>query len=201
MNKPIMPQIITLASNNEHKIHEIAAVMPVGIIWQSLVKAGITEDLPEPFETLEENSYSKAFHIWHHYGLSCLSDDTGLEVEALDGKPGVHTAHFSGSRDAQANMDFLLKALKGKTNRKAQFRTVATLIIDSSTFQFEGIVKGTIALEKAGTNGFGYDPLFIPEGYDQTFAQLPEEVKLAHSHRSKAIEKVVAFINEERNRL
>lgn len=201
MKEAILPQVITLASNNDHKISEIAAVMPLGIHWQSLVKAGITEDLPEPYETLEENSYSKAFHIWHHYGLSCLSDDTGLEVEALDGKPGVHTAHYSGSRDAQANMGFLLKALKGKTNRKAQFRTVATLIIDGSTFQFEGIVKGTIAFEQAGNNGFGYDPIFIPDGYTETFAQLPESVKLAHSHRSKAIEKVVAFINEERNRL
>jgi XTP/dITP diphosphohydrolase len=190
-----MGQLITIASNNAHKISEIAAVMPAGFQWQSLVQAGISEDLPEPFETLEENSFSKAFHIWHHYGLSCFSDDTGLEVEALEGKPGVHTAHFSGSRDANANMDALLKALDGKTNRKAQFRTVATLIMDGSTFSFEGIVKGTIALKKAGTNGFGYDPIFIPEGYDQTFAQLPDEVKLAHSHRSKAIEKVVAFIN------
>lgn len=190
-----MSQLITIASNNAHKISEIAAVMPAGFQWQSLLQAGISEDLPEPFETLEENSFSKAFHIWHHYGLSCFSDDTGLEVEALDGKPGVHTAHFSGSRDANANMDALLKALEGKTNRNAQFRTVATLIIDGSTFSFEGIVKGIIAIEKAGTNGFGYDPIFIPEGYDQTFAQLPEEVKLAHSHRSKAIEKVVAFIN------
>ncbi len=190
-----MSQLITIASNNAHKISEIAAVMPAGFQWQSLLQAGISEDLPEPFETLEENSFSKAFHIWHHYGLSCFSDDTGLEVEALDGKPGVHTAHFSGSRDANANMDALLKALEGKTNRNAQFRTVATLIIDGSTFSFEGIVKGIIAIEKAGTNGFGYDPIFIPEGYDQTFAQLSEEVKLAHSHRSKAIEKVVAFIN------
>lgn len=190
-----MSQLITIASNNAHKISEIAAVMPAGFQWQSLLQAGISEDLPEPFETLEENSFSKAFHIWHHYGLSCFSDDTGLEVEALDGKPGVYTAHFSGSRDANANMDALLKALEGKTNRNAQFRTVATLIIDGSTFSFEGIVKGIIAIEKAGTNGFGYDPIFIPEGYDQTFAQLPEEVKLAHSHRSKAIEKVVAFIN------
>ena len=190
-----MSQLITIASNNAHKISEIAAVMPASFQWQSLLQAGISEDLPEPFETLEENSFSKAFHIWHHYGLSCFSDDTGLEVEALDGKPGVHTAHFSGSRDATANMDALLKALEGKANRNAQFRTVATLIIDGSTFSFEGIVKGTIALEKAGTNGFGYDPIFIPEGYNQTFAQLPDEVKLAHSHRSKAIEKVVAFIN------
>jgi XTP/dITP diphosphohydrolase len=190
-----MSQLITIASNNAHKISEIAAVMPAGFQWQSLLQAGISEDLPEPFETLEENSFSKAFHIWHHYGLSCFSDDTGLEVDALDGKPGVHTAHFSGSRDADANMDALLEALEGKTNRKAQFRTVATLIIDGSTFSFEGIVKGTIALEKAGTNGFGYDPIFIPEGYDQTFAQLPEEVKLANSHRSRAIEKVVTFIN------
>lgn len=190
-----MSQLITIASNNAHKISEIAAVMPAGFQWQSLLQAGIAEELPEPFETLEENSFSKAFHIWHHYGLSCFSDDTGLEVEALDGKPGVHTAHFSGSRDASSNMNALLKALDGKANRNAQFRTVATLIIDGSTFSFEGIVKGTIALEKAGTNGFGYDPIFIPEGYNQTFAQLPDEVKLAHSHRSKAIEKVVAFIN------
>jgi XTP/dITP diphosphohydrolase len=195
MKEAKISQLITIASNNTHKISEIAAVMPAGFQWQSLLQAGISEDLPEPFETLEENSFSKAFHIWHHYGLSCFSDDTGLEVEALDGKPGVHTAHFSGSRDANANMDALLKALDGKANRNAQFRTVATLIIDGSTYSFEGIVKGTIALEKAGTNGFGYDPIFIPEGYNQTFAQLPEEVKLAHSHRSKAIEKVVAFIN------
>jgi len=186
--------LITLATNNAHKISEIQAVLPSHIKLQSLQAAGITEELPEPFETIEENSFSKAFYVWQHYAVPCLADDSGLEVAALGGKPGVHSAHYSGSRNNAENIATVLDEMMGETNRAAQFKTVLTFIFDGKSHQFEGIIEGNLAQEPAGENGFGYDPIFMPNGFSETFGQLATEVKLANSHRSRALVEFVAFL-------
>lgn len=163
-----------------------------------LTDIGCAEEIPETGTTLEENSKLKADHVTNHYGIACFADDTGLEVEALDGAPGVYSARYAGAeRDNQANINLLLKNLASHTNKSARFRTVITLNLDGKSHQFEGIVNGTIVSEMSGDGGFGYDPIFIPDGYDQTFSQMSADAKNAISHRGRAVAKLVEFLQEQ----
>ncbi len=186
---------LVFATNNPHKLKEIQPLLGNQITLLSLNDIGHKNDLPEEQETLEGNAFQKAKYVYDHYGLNCFADDTGLEVEAINGLPGVYSARYSGeAKNPQANIDKLLKELNGKTNRKARFRTVISLIIDDSDRRFEGIVNGKIIEQMRGSEGFGYDPVFKPEGYDMTFAEMPLEVKNTISHRSRAIRKLADYL-------
>ncbi|PWL30178.1 RdgB/HAM1 family non-canonical purine NTP pyrophosphatase [uncultured Roseivirga sp.] len=187
---------ICFTTNNAHKLQEVKEILGDSIELLSLSDIGFEGDIPETHETLEENSLEKAQYIFQKYRIPVFSDDSGLEVVALNGKPGVHTAHYAGSRDAVANMSKVLSELEGQTNnREARFRAVITYIdLEGKEQQFEGIVDGQIAPEMSGTEGFGYDPIFIPKGYEKTFAELSSEVKNTISHRKRALEKLVQFL-------
>ena len=186
---------IVVATNNAHKLREIAAILGNEIELLSLKDIQCFADIPETADTLEGNARQKAMYIYENYGMDCFADDTGLEVEALGGAPGVFSARYAGDgHDSEANMQKLLKELAGKENRKAQFRTVICLIRNGEEHLFEGIVKGEIIQEKRGGAGFGYDPIFVPEGYDLTFAELGDDVKNTISHRARAVEKLCQFL-------
>ena len=178
---------LVFATNNKHKLDEIRAIIGDKVEILSLKDINCEADIPETAETLEGNAHLKAAYISEHYGLDCFADDTGLEVEALNGAPGVYSARFAGEEhDSQANMRKLLHEMEEKDNRKARFRTIISLIEEGREHQFEGIVNGSITREKKGDSGFGYDPVFQPDGYDQTFAELGEETKNKISHRAQA---------------
>ena len=182
---------MVVATNNAHKLKEISAILGNEFELLSLKDIQCFADIPETADTLEGNARQKAMYIYENYGMDCFADDTGLEVEALGGAPGVFSARYAGEgHDSEANMQKLLKELAGKENRKAQFRTVICLIRNGKEHLFEGIVKGEIILEKRGGEGFGYDPIFVPEGYDLTFAELGDDVKNTISHRARAVEKL-----------
>jgi XTP/dITP diphosphohydrolase len=186
---------MVVATNNAHKLKEIAAILGQEIELLSLKDIQCFADIPETADTLEGNARQKAMYIYENYGMDCFADDTGLEVEALGGAPGVFSARYAGEgHDSEANMQKLLKELAGKENRKAQFRTVICLIRNGKEYLFEGIVKGEIIQEKRGGEGFGYDPIFVPEGYDLTFAELGDDVKNTISHRARAVEKLCQFL-------
>ena len=186
---------MVVATNNVHKLKEIAAILGQEIELLSLKDIQCFADIPETADTLEGNARQKAMYIYENYGMDCFADDTGLEVEALGGAPGVFSARYAGEgHDSEANMQKLLKELAGKENRKAQFRTVICLIRNGKEHLFEGIVKGEIIQEKRGGEGFGYDPIFVPEGYDLTFAELGDDVKNTISHRARAVEKLCQFL-------
>ena len=187
---------ICFTTNNAHKLQEVKEILGDSIELLSLSDIGFEGDIPETHETLEANSLEKAQYIFQKYRIPVFSDDSGLEVVALNGKPGVHTAHYAGSRDAIANMSKVLSELEGQTNnREARFRAVITYIdLEGKEQQFEGIVDGQIAPEMSGAEGFGYDPIFIPLGYEKTFAELSSEVKNTISHRKRALEKLVQFL-------
>ena len=183
-------------TNNSHKLQEVSAMLGGKINLQSLRDIGCMDDIPETAETLEGNALMKARYIYERYGTDCFADDTGLEVVALGGEPGVYSARYAGpGHDSEANMQKLLKELEGKENRKAQFRTAICLIMDGEEHLFEGIVKGEIIREKRGGAGFGYDPIFVPEGHELTFAELGNDVKNSISHRARAVEKLCQFLN------
>lgn len=185
---------LCFATNNQHKIEEIKLLVGNRHQVYSLRDVGCEQDLAEDQNTLEGNSLQKAKFVFDQFQVACFADDTGLEAEALDGKPGVDTAHYSGTRDANSNINLLLKNLEGITHRMAQFRTVITFVSPTVTKQFEGIVKGTIAIERKGTAGFGYDPIFIPSGSNLSLAQMSMEQKNKISHRALAMEKLIAFL-------
>ncbi|AHM61926.1 RdgB/HAM1 family non-canonical purine NTP pyrophosphatase [Flammeovirgaceae bacterium 311] len=191
---------ICFATNNRKKLEEISSW--VGPEWQvlSLEDIGCHEELPETGETLEANSAQKAAYVWEHYGIACFADDTGLEVEALGGEPGVYSARYAGAqRSNEDNMQLLLQKLSGAQNRAARFRTVLTYISAAGQQQFEGEVPGTIIDEARGSGGFGYDPIFVPEGHSRTFAEMPLEEKNSMSHRARAMKKLVDFLKQSRN--
>ena len=184
---------LVFATNNKHKLEEMRAILGDKVELLSLAEIDCFDDIPETADTLEGNALIKARHIYGKYSMPCFADDTGLEVEALDGAPGVYSARYAGeSNDAEANMNKLLHNLTGKSNRNAQFRTVIALIIEGEERLFEGIVRGTIAEERQGEAGFGYDPIFVPEGCDESFAQMAAAEKNSMSHRSRA----AAALNE-----
>lgn len=188
---------ICFATNNANKLKEIREIVQQKVNIVSLAEIGCQEELPETGNTLAANSLQKAQYVLDHYGVNCFADDTGLEVASLAGEPGVYSARFAGpGNDSEANMNLLLEKLAGIENRKAQFRTVITLLKDGQVHQFEGTVKGTIAVEKSGSTGFGYDPLFIPEGHERTFAEMSAEEKNKISHRGRAVAKLVDYLNQ-----
>ena len=187
---------LVFATNNKHKLDEVRKITAQhNIEVVSLADIHCHDEIPETADTLEGNALQKAQYIQDKFGLDCFADDTGLEVEALDNAPGVYSARYAGpGHDSEANMQKLLQEMEGKTNRKARFRTVIALIIGDKQYCFSGLVNGTITTEKKGENGFGYDPIFIPEGYEQTFAELGDFVKNKISHRAKAVEQLNHFL-------
>ena len=190
-----MTQLI-FATNNEHKVTEIQSLLPDNISVITLRQAGIDIDIPEPHDTLQENATEKAKTIFNITNQNCFSEDTGLEIVALQGAPGVHSARYAGEdRNFQANIDKVLTELNGIENRNAQFRTVICLIWDGIEHYFEGICRGHINNQDTGTSGFGYDPIFIPEGADKSFAEMSVEEKNIYSHRQKAVTQLFAFLN------
>ena len=211
---------IVFATNNAHKLSEIREIVGTGVEILSLADIGCHEDIPETGRTLEQNAIQKAMYVYDKYKTDCFADDTGLEVEALNGEPGVHSARYAEGtdHDSEANMAKLLAKLKGKDNRRARFRTVIVLAtsqgVDPSLLGdpapgsdmgraaalklFDGIVEGSITTEKHGTGGFGYDPIFRPDGYDKTFGELPHEVKNSISHRARAVAKLANYLKGEK---
>ena len=186
---------IVFATNNPNKLKEIQALIPNGIEIVSLKEIGCTEDIPETGDTLEANAFQKAHYIKEYYGYDCFADDTGLEVEALNGAPGVYSARYAGAeRSAEANMDKILNELHGKENRTALFRTAIALILKGEEHLFEGKVKGYISKDKQGDEGFGYDPIFLPENEKTSFAQMSMKQKGTLSHRGRAVKKLVAYL-------
>jgi len=189
---------LIFATNNKHKIREISALLESGFTLLGLSDVKINEDIAEEGETLEENALIKARFVHQKTGMSVFADDTGLEVEALHGAPGVHSARFAGeSKDSSANIEKLLLLLSGENNRIARFRTVIALILENEEYLFEGIVNGKIIETKKGTEGFGYDPVFVAEGYSQTFAEISLTEKNRISHRSVAFNKLRRFLSEK----
>ena len=186
---------IVFATHNAHKVSEVQAVLGSEYQLVTATEAGITEEIPEAQPTIEGNALQKARYVYEHTGLNCFADDTGLEVEALNGAPGVYSARYAGEHVSYAdNNVLLLKNLAGCENRKARFRTVIALIVDGKEYLFEGVIKGEIIQEKRGDSGFGYDPIFKPEGYQQTFAELGNEIKNKISHRALAVQKLCEFL-------
>lgn len=183
------------ATNNQHKLQEITQLLNGSFELLSLNDIGCEDDIPENQATLEGNAAEKSFFIYNKYGLNCFADDTGLEIEALNGEPGVYSARYAGEeRSAENNMDLVLAKLDKINNRKARFRTVISLVIDGNETQFEGIVDGQILEEKRGKTGFGYDPIFKPDESDRSFAEMPMDEKNKISHRGRAVQKLVEYL-------
>ena len=188
---------LVFASNNKNKIQELQSMLPETITIVSLESIGCFEDIPETADTIEGNAIQKANYVTEKFGYDCFADDTGLEVDALNGEPGVFSARYAGEqRNADDNMNKLLVALLDKNNRRAQFKTVIALNLNGKQHLFTGIAKGEITLEKIGNQGFGYDPIFQPEGFSETFAQLSLDIKNKISHRGKATQQLITFLKE-----
>lgn len=195
-----MKKVIVLASNNAHKLDEIRRILGDDFDVKSLKDIQCLDDIPETGDTFRDNALQKAQYVKEHYGFDCFADDSGLECNALGGQPGVHSARYASlhtsvaDHDSEANMNVLMQQLEDKADRSAQFKTVIALIYQGETHFFEGEVKGRIISEKRGDGGFGYDPIFVPDGYDQTFAELGNEVKNTISHRAKAVAKLAEYL-------
>lgn len=195
-----MKKEIVFATNNEHKLSEIRSILGSDFEVKSLNDIGCHDEIPEDFETLEDNAAQKAQYIFDKYNVDCFADDTGLEVEVLNGEPGVHSARYAEGtdHDSEANMNKLLQKLEGEENRNARFRTVIALIqqgeSEAKMSMFQGTVYGVITKEKSGAEGFGYDPIFQPDGYDMTFAELGNDIKNSISHRAHAVSKLAEYL-------
>ncbi|HQG21523.1 MAG TPA: non-canonical purine NTP diphosphatase [Bacteroidales bacterium] len=190
---------LVFATNNKHKIKEINDLLDDNFTILGLADTGITEDIPEEAETLEENALFKARYVHEKTGLNVFADDTGLEVPSLGGAPGVHSARYAGeSKSFDDNIEKLLREMKDMTERSARFRTVIALILDGSEYLFEGMVEGEIIRERRGSGGFGYDPVFLASGYDLTFAEIPLSEKNRVSHRAKAMRKLIGFLSDQK---
>lgn len=188
---------LVFATNNLHKLEEVRHIASEKVRIVSLSEINCHDDIPETADTLEGNALIKARYIRDHYGCDCFADDTGLEVEALGNAPGVYSARYAGpGHDAEANIQKLLLQMEGKTNRKARFRTVVALILDGQEHLFEGVINGEITTEKQGDSGFGYDPVFRPDGYPLTFAELGNDIKNRISHRALAVSKLADFLSK-----
>ncbi|MDO6758907.1 non-canonical purine NTP diphosphatase [Tamlana sp. 2_MG-2023] len=189
---------LVFATNNTNKVKEVQALIPEHITLLSLKDIGCLEDIPETQDTIEGNAIQKANYVKAHYGYDCFADDTGLEVESLNGAPGVYSARYAGEqKDATDNMNKLLAELDNKNNRKAQFKTVIALHVNNELQTFTGICEGEITTSKTGAEGFGYDPIFKPQGYAETFAEMPLSIKNSIGHRGKAVSQLVAFLNKK----
>ena len=193
-----MKKRLVFATNNAHKLEEIRAILGNSIEILSLADIHCHADIPETADTLEGNARQKSRYVYEHYGLDCFADDNGLEVESLGGAPGVYSARYANGQghDSQANMNKLLKEMEEKNDRKAQFRTIISLIEKGEERQFEGIVKGQITREKRGESGFGYDPIFQPDGYETTFAELGSDIKNRISHRARAVAALCDYLRK-----
>jgi XTP/dITP diphosphohydrolase len=190
-------QQLVFATNNRHKLKEVAAKIKGQLVLLTLDDIGCTDEIEETGLTFKANASIKSHFIWERYGLDCFGDDSGLEIDALNGEPGIYSARYAGMHgNHKANNDKVLANLQGLTNRKAQFRTVISLMWQGEEYFFEGLVAGTIRQEISGTDGFGYDPIFQPDGYDITFAEMSMDEKNRISHRALAVEKLIAFLNE-----
>lgn len=191
-----MQREILFATNNAHKLEEVKAILGDGYRLVTLRERGITEEIPEEQPTIEGNALQKVRYVHARSGADCFADDTGLEVDALGGAPGVRSARYAGDgRNSSDNVALLLENLSGQADRKARFRTVIALIFGGKEYQFDGVVDGTITDTPHGGGGFGYDPVFVPDGYDVTFAEMDSEAKNAISHRGRAVEKLAAFLS------
>ncbi len=189
---------LVFATNNEHKLRELAEILKGEFKLLSLNDISCSDDIPETGNTLEANASQKSFYIWDRYRMDCFSDDTGLEVAALNNEPGVRSARYAGEgRKANDNIDKVLAGLKDKEDRKACFRCVISLIIKGKEYLFEGRVDGQILPERHGSSGFGYDPVFLPDGFTQSFAEMDAETKNSISHRGRAVQKLVRFLHNE----
>ena len=190
-----MSRKLVFATHNAHKVDEVRAILPASVELVGLAALGCHDEIPETGDTLRDNALQKVQYIHDRFGVDCFADDTGLEVEALDGAPGVYSARYAGEpADFAKNRTKLLAALTGISNRRAQFRTVVSLILNDKTYFFEGIVTGRIIAEERGVGGFGYDSLFVPDGYDKTFAELPAATKNSISHRARAMAQLTDFL-------
>lgn len=190
-------ETLIFATNNQHKADEVKVILGNRFQVLTLKEAGIDKDIPEPHDTLEANATEKSTTIFKLTGKNCFSEDTGLETEALNGEPGVKSARYAGDgRNFDSNIDKLLHKLEKETNRKARFRTVISLVLDGKEILFEGICPGKIITERKGTSGFGYDPVFIPDGSNHTFAEMSMEEKNRFSHRKKAMEKLISYLTQ-----
>lgn len=188
---------IVFATNNQHKLDEVKKITEGLTEIVSLSEINCFDDIPETADTLEGNALQKARYVKEKFGFDCFADDTGLEVEALDNAPGVYSARYAGpDHNSESNMKLLLKNMEGVTNRNARFRTVIALLMDGKEYLFDGIVEGVIIHEKRGNSGFGYDPVFVPNGYNETFAQLGSDIKNNISHRAKAVLKLHDFLSK-----
>ncbi|MCB0704227.1 MAG: RdgB/HAM1 family non-canonical purine NTP pyrophosphatase [Saprospiraceae bacterium] len=188
---------LTFATGNSNKVKEVAEILGSGYHIESLIDIGAPTDLPETRGTLEGNACQKAEYVVKYFDCDCFSEDTGLEIEALKGAPGVNSARYAGlQKNPEANMDLVLKQMEGKENRQARFRTVIALIKGQETHLFEGILEGSIRKSRSGSQGFGYDPIFQPAGFDKTLAEMTAAEKNAISHRAKAVEKLIAFLKQ-----
>lgn len=186
---------LVFATNNDHKLKELKQLVPSEFELVSLNDIGCTDDIPETGTTLEVNAAQKSFYIWDKYGINCFADDTGLEIKVLGNEPGVYSARYAGEDKRPAdNMLKVLEKMKNQTNRKACFRCVISLVIDGHEKQFEGIVEGKILTEMHGDAGFGYDPIFMPDGYDQSFAEMSADEKNQISHRGRAVVKLIDYL-------
>lgn len=191
-------QELIFATHNQNKVSEVASILKKEFQIKSLAELGLTDEIKEPFDTIEANAVEKANVVFEWTGKNCFSEDTGLEVAALNGEPGVKSARYAGdNRNFEANIDKLLQKLSGKENRNARFLTIICLILDGNHHIFEGVCNGVITLERKGDKGFGYDSVFKPEGSDRTFAQMEMAEKNIFSHRRKAIDKLIAFLQEQ----
>ena len=190
-------QQLVFATANKNKIKEIQQVLPDTIRLLGLDDVGVTEEIPETQPTIEGNATQKAMYIYNNYHVNCFADDTGLEIEALDNRPGVFSARYAGeAKNADDNMNKILAEMQGITNRKARFKTIISLVIEGKEEQFEGIVNGTIITEKRGTKGFGYDPIFVPNNEERSFAEMELSEKNKLSHRAIAVNKLVEYLNK-----
>ena len=189
---------LVFATNNEHKLRELSEILKGEFKLLSLNDISCFDEIPETGNTLEDNASQKSFYVWDRYRIDCFSDDTGLEIDALNNEPGVHSARYAGEgRNSDDNVDKVLKKMEGITERKACFRCVISLIINGKEYKFEGRVDGEILNQREGASGFGYDPIFQPEGYLQSFAGMDAALKNSMSHRGRAVQKLVHFLQEE----
>lgn len=189
---------LVFATNNQHKLKEVQLLLPSTINILSLKDINCFENIPEEQDSLKGNALQKAEFVKNNFGFDCFADDTGLEIDALNGKPGVYSARYAGpSNDFNKNMDKVLAEMEGVKNRKAMFRTVIALLLNEREYFFEGVVEGRILEEKHGEGGFGYDPIFQPQGFNETFAQMQLQIKNKISHRGRAVKKFVEFLNKQ----
>lgn len=203
MGKSSKSWIITMrelvfATNNQHKTQEVRNLLLNDYKVLNLNDIGCTTDIPETGSTFAENATLKSSYVAEHYQMDCFGDDSGLEIEALNQEPGIFSARYSGIKDDQQNLQLVLQKMEGQANRKARFRTVISLMRGKENFLFEGIINGTIQQTPAGDQGFGYDPIFVPDGYEQTFAEMSMEQKNQISHRALAMKKLISFLKEQK---